>query len=65
MKEHVDFKCEICHNKLPLAVDHCHKKGHVRGLLCNNCNNGLGRFQDNKEWLKNAIKYLEKDDGRN
>ncbi len=59
MKEQVDFKCEICYNELPLAVDHCHKQGHVRGLLCSNCNNGLGRFKDNIDYLKNAIKYLE------
>ena len=59
MKKLVDHKCEICNNKLPLAVDHCHKNGHIRGLLCVNCNNGLGRFKDNVQYLRNAIKYLE------
>jgi hypothetical protein len=53
--------CAIC--KLPFNggtghVDHCHTTDRVRGLLCNNCNNGLGRFMDNPEYLKNAITYL-------
>jgi len=43
-----------------LAVDHNHETGEVRGLLCSNCNLGLGKFKDNIAALKNAIKYLEK-----
>lgn len=42
-----------------LSVDHCHKTGKVRGLLCNSCNNGLGRFKDNIVFLEEAIKYLK------
>lgn len=41
-------------------VDHCHKTGKVRGLLCNHCNRALGMFKDNIESLKSAISYLEK-----
>lgn len=54
--------CAIC--KCPdeyrdvLSVDHCHKTGEVRGLLCNLCNTGLGRFEDNPALLASALKYL-------
>jgi len=54
--------CGICGSTedsgLALAVDHCHDSGKVRGLLCNNCNNGLGRFKDDEALLQLAIKYL-------
>lgn len=43
----------------PLVVDHCHTTGKVRGLLCNNCNTGLGQVADNIQWFEKAIAYLE------
>lgn len=43
-----------------LSVDHNHKTGKIRGLLCNNCNLALGNFKDSIRNLKNAIKYLRK-----
>lgn len=43
-----------------LSVDHDHKTGKIRGLLCYNCNRGIGHLQDNLEILNNAIAYLEK-----
>lgn len=57
------FKCAICgihENDLKniLFIDHCHVTGKVRGLLCQNCNTGLGMFKDNKEFLAKAIAYL-------
>jgi Recombination endonuclease VII len=56
-------RCKICKKhstefKRNLAVDHNHETGIVRGLLCLNCNRGLGSFQEEKNLLKEAIKYL-------
>lgn len=52
--------CAIC--RFPctreLAVDHCHKTGVVRGLLCSGCNTALGRFHDDPRMLLRAAKYL-------
>jgi len=61
--------CAIC--KLPekgkrrltepkaLAVDHCHVTGKIRGLLCSECNKGIGLFNDNIELLYTALLYLK------
>ena len=42
-----------------LAVDHDHKTGKIRGLLCAKCNAGLGAFLDNPKLLRKAVKYLK------
>lgn len=56
-------KCVICENPCPsgrrLAVDHDHSNGVIRGLLCINCNKGLGNFKDSIELLEVAIIYLK------
>lgn len=55
--------CAICRKppaKVRLAIDHCHRSGDVRGLLCSFCNRALGLFGDDLEILNSAIKYLEK-----
>lgn len=55
--------CAICHkkpNKRALSVDHCHKTGSIRELLCQKCNTILGQAGDSVEILIKAIKYLEK-----
>ena len=46
--------------KLPLVVDHDHDTGKIRGLLCTLCNLTLGAARDNKNILKNSIRYLKK-----
>lgn len=54
--------CAICHippSGKRLAVDHDHRTGKVRGLLCEACNHGIGKFLDNTDRLRSAIVYLE------
>jgi len=62
--EKQDNKCAICKTqKCPtgrrFSVDHCHATNSIRGLLCVNCNQGLGNFKDSSERLIAAITYLK------
>lgn len=52
--------CGICKETFskPPHIDHCHKTGEVRGLLCGRCNVALGGFRDSPEILDRAKKYL-------
>lgn len=56
--------CAICSKHSAsgkkLGVDHNHRTGKVRGLLCAPCNFGIGQFKEDIEILKSAIAYLEK-----
>lgn len=58
--------CHICgtdktrNGALLLSLDHDHKTGKARGILCNRCNSALGMFDDDPNLLGLAIKYLEK-----
>lgn len=58
-----DGRCAICgHKPSPgrsLAVDHCHHTSSIRGLLCTNCNLGLGKFKDDVTLLRKAVAYME------
>lgn len=54
-------KCAICSIELLTKphLDHDHKNGKNRGVLCFHCNAGLGQFKDNAEFLLKAIEYLK------
>lgn len=43
---------------MKLHVDHDHGTNEIRGLLCHNCNMGLGAFRDQIDWMTGAIAYL-------
>lgn len=60
-------KCAICNQKetvsnqfciMQLAVDHDHKTGKIRGLLCKNCNQAIGLLNERIDYLENAKQYL-------
>jgi hypothetical protein len=55
--------CKICDcelkNDKKTHVDHCHKTGKVRGLLCSDCNGILGKVNDNIFILMKCIDYLK------
>lgn len=65
-----DKKCYICkqearqdkHGHSRLNIDHCHKTGSIRKLLCHNCNTAIGHAKEDKEVLKKMIEYLEEHD---
>ena len=54
--------CAICGREAPEHVDHSHDSGAVRGILCFNCNGGLGQFRDSIDSLVNAVAYLQAHD---
>jgi len=60
MKQEQNGLCAICLVSPATHIDHCHETGKIRGMLCNNCNAGLGFLKDNVSNLQNAINYLAK-----
>jgi len=56
-------RCIICGNPFTTPkhthIDHDHKTGSVRGVLCSNCNTGIGFFRENIDIMISAIKYLD------
>lgn len=71
MREAQQDQCAICGKEetvlgstgkvKSLAVDHCHDTGRIRGLLCNNCNRGIGLLNKQPDLLRKALAYLEGD----
>lgn len=59
MYKEQDGKCAICKEKKRLVLDHNHANKRIRKLLCDKCNQGLGSFNDNPTWLREAANYLE------
>lgn len=54
------FQCAICNDDISSAyhIDHCHSKGHVRGLLCSRCNQAIGLFRESLTFMERAAIYL-------
>lgn len=52
--------CAICGSTEKLVIDHDHDTTEVRGILCQGCNNGLGRFGDSLTQVRKAFEYLER-----
>lgn len=60
-----NYRCAICGKvrkqlEKRFAVDHDHRTGRVRGLLCGGCNYTLGQLHESREWLSSAVAYLDK-----
>ena len=61
-------RCKICNSNKPgqnkkyFCIDHNHKTGKVRGLLCQKCNRTLGIFKDDPKLIRKFIQYLEETD---
>lgn len=60
------FICKKHQSNMPksygrLVIDHCHKTGKIRGLLCRSCNSGIGQLKDSETLLRRAIHYLARE----
>lgn len=59
------FECPICSKRTiagitsKVVLEHDHRSGKVRGWVCDSCNTGIGRFKDDRELLKRAIKFIK------
>lgn len=62
MIEQQGGRCPICGGEVTVFdshVDHCHATGKVRGVLCRQCNIGLGHFHDDPAALRRAADFIE------
>jgi Recombination endonuclease VII len=66
MLKNQNNRCAICEELISIGgvlgahVDHNHITNEIRGILCHNCNNGLGHFRDNINTLLKAISFLKR-----
>jgi hypothetical protein len=64
MLQSQDGRCAICEkvftDGVPPHLDHCHKTGSVRGILCQHCNSGIGFLKDSPDIVSRALAYLNK-----
>jgi hypothetical protein len=61
-QNNVCWICEKPEKDRRLAVDHCHETGVIRGLLCSQCNTGIGKLYHSPQLLARAINYLSRFD---
>lgn len=60
------WQCPICEKQgivgvtVKLVLDHGHLTGDARDYICDSCNTGLGRFRNGKDFIRNALNFLEK-----
>jgi len=62
-KQYTPFKCPICNKTTivglsKIVLDHCHVTGKPRGYLCESCNTGIGRFDDDPKLIKRALGWV-------
>lgn len=71
MLKEQNYQCDCCkiffkknsvnsYKKIKICIDHDHKSGKIRGLLCGKCNSAIGLFGDSINNLQNAINYLKR-----
>lgn len=59
-------RCAICRTDTPSTrrdyfdIDHCHRTGKIRGLLCETCNRAIGLMKDDAQRLRDAADYVER-----
>lgn len=60
MIDRLGAACAICGSEPDVPhVDHDHRTGYIRGILCSRCNFGIGKFKDSVELLLSAVNYLQ------
>lgn len=64
LKEKSGGVCAICNQNKELCLDHDHITGKIRSMLCSHCNMAVGLFEENPQYLLNAVDYLNHHAGR-